>query len=245
MALPALWVKQLGWVKQLSSRLPGRHSPFWPPSLPAQLANPLCPLNWPTLSAHPAQDEPDLPRILPEPHARPSLRHAPSDGLELQQWETATSSLLLEAEPDLPRITPSRLSPSAVAAGAAGTAAEAADSTAGAVAEAEAAERGGGSQPSPFDVAQPPDGLRQRQQRQPSSLAPGRPSPNGLPSEGQPDQKLTASAFGESLRGYRTDGLAFLLLLGLTAALGAGVGLQTDHHWLRIIWMSCLLGPFG
>ncbi|PRW44982.1 Camphor resistance family isoform 1 [Chlorella sorokiniana] len=181
------------------------------------------------------QAEPDIPRILPDPQARASLRQALSTGLELQTFQTATSSLLMEAEPDLPRITPSRISPTPSAAGAAGAAGAA----------AEAAEQGAGAQPSPFDAAQQPDGLRQRQHRQPSGLPPGKPSPNLLPSVAQPDQRLTAASFGESLRGYRTDGLALLLLLALTAALATGVGVQSDHEWLRTIWMCCLLGPFG
>lgn len=195
------------------------------------------------LPCAPLQAEPDVPRLLPELHARHSLR--PSAALELQPWQTATSSLLLEAEPDLPRVTPSRLSPSAAAAavGAAGPAAAAVGTAAGAAAGA--AERGGGSLTSPFDAAQQPGGLRQRQQRQGEGAPFGKPSANGLPLGGQPEQQLTLARFRESLRGYRTDGLALLLLLALTSALAVGVGLQTDHEWLRAIWMACLLGPLG
>ena len=197
-------------------------------------------LNFMKVPCAPPQAEPDVPRVLPELHARRSLRQQPSAVLELQPWQTATSSLLLEAEPDLPRITPSRLSPSAAAA-AVGSAA-----TAGAAgAAAGVAERGDGSLSSPFDAAQQPDGLRQRQQRQAEGAPLGKLPPNGLPLGGQPEQQLTFTRFRESLRGYRTDGLALLLLLALTSALAVGVGLQTDHEWLRAIWMACLLGPLG
>ena len=37
-----------------------------------------------------------------------------------------------------------------------------------------------------------------------------------------------------------------MVLLALcTAALAVGVGLESDHKWLRTNWMACLLGPLG
>ena len=48
-----------------------------------------------------------------------------------------------------------------------------------------------------------------------------------------------------SYHGWRTDGAACVALLLLTAGFAAGAGLETQHTWLRTLWLSCLLGPFG
>ncbi|KAL4423054.1 hypothetical protein ABPG77_005859 [Micractinium sp. CCAP 211/92] len=58
-------------------------------------------------------------------------------------------------------------------------------------------------------------------------------------------QALTPGGLAASLAGHRTDGAALLLLLLLTALLAVGVGLESEHQWLRQAWMSCLLGPPG
>jgi hypothetical protein len=50
---------------------------------------------------------------------------------------------------------------------------------------------------------------------------------------------------GSSLRGYRTDAGALLLVVVLAALAAAGVVVEERHMWLRIIWMSVLLGPLG
>lgn len=63
--------------------------------------------------------------------------------------------------------------------------------------------------------------------------------------ERQRQQALTPRGLAASLAGYRTDCAALLALLLLTALLAVGVGLESEHQWLRQAWMSCLLAPPG
>ena len=77
------------------------------------------------------------------------------------------------------------------------------------------------------------DAEQQQEQQQANGTAGGK------------DVPLTPARLRASLRGYRTDGVAVLMLLACTAALAAGVGVETRHEWLRGIWLSCLLGPLG
>jgi hypothetical protein len=59
------------------------------------------------------------------------------------------------------------------------------------------------------------------------------------------EQSLSIGELGSSLSRYRTDLAALMLLALCTAALAIGVGLESDHKWLRTNWVACLLGPLG
>ncbi|KAI3426157.1 hypothetical protein D9Q98_008534 [Chlorella vulgaris] len=74
-----------------------------------------------------------------------------------------------------------------------------------------------------------------------------RDGPAGSGRQGRPllDKRLSMADLGSSLRGYRTDAGALLLVVVLAALAAAGVVVEERHMWLRIIWMSVLLGPLG
>ncbi|PSC73475.1 UPF0695 membrane isoform X2 [Micractinium conductrix] len=169
------------------------------------------------------------------------------EGLAPDGGETPAQKLLLQAEPDLPRLMSSqrptgsvrrellqRHSRHAAAAGmaagvqsvelAGGQAANGTHAAAGTAAAAAAVVE-------PGNMKAQSEDQQQQQQQHPDGKA--------------PEAALTPRSLAASLAGYRTDAAALALLLALTAALAVGTALQRDHSWLRTVWVSCLLGPAG
>ncbi|EFN56313.1 hypothetical protein CHLNCDRAFT_144735 [Chlorella variabilis] len=170
------------------------------------------------------------------------------EGLRRDSGELPQEELMLEAEPDLPRIITHepaelvemhrklhQLDPPPADGGIAADGA-AADAEAAADAAAGKGGKGGGAAAAAAHQAggQPPQ----------RNGGVGAGAPGAAPPP-PPERQLSVADFGASLRGSRTDAAALLLLAAFTALAGLGLGLQDEHTWLRTIWASVLLGPAG
>ena len=159
---------------------------------------------------------------------------------------------VMQAEPDLPRLSPCAPKPeahqqlrqrrsadpaaecataapatagAAAAAGAAGTATKA---NGRAAADAAGAQEAGAATPTENGHLPLANGGGKQQSQVPLKAV-----------------RLSIADFGDSIRGYRTDGAALLLLAAFTVLLAVGAALERRHSWLRGVWFSCLFGIPG
>lgn len=148
-----------------------------------------------------------------------------SSGLQQQQQQHSQGSL-----------APAGSDGTAVAAAAAAAAVEdGADGGAAAAAASAAAAQ---------VKARPSAEAKQHNGAQPGALAASS-SISDVKQQAAAEHSLSLGELSSSLYGYRTDSAALVLLALCTAALAVGVGLESDHKWLRTNWMACLLGPLG